>query len=149
MNVALGMARDECFRNDRKLVRARSDIGVARDGVLVCALAPDVERQIVAAITNARTLRITDYYLIRGALDCLILIGNTSRAAVVGCTVRPRLESSASNKKSWCARTDSNRQPSDPKSDALSIELRTLADYILVPRRSVRRRWITGGWTGP
>ena len=24
------------------------------------------------------------------------------------------------------ARTDSNRQPSDPKSDALSIELRTL-----------------------
>ena len=26
----------------------------------------------------------------------------------------------------WRARTDSNRQPSDPKSDALSIELRTL-----------------------
>ena len=32
----------------------------------------------------------------------------------------------------WCARTDSNRQPSDPKSDALSIELRTLVHYILV-----------------
>ena len=30
------------------------------------------------------------------------------------------------------ARTDSNRQPSDPKSDALSIELRTLVHYILV-----------------
>ena len=34
--------------------------------------------------------------------------------------------------KHWCARTDSNRQPSDPKSDALSIELRTLVHYILV-----------------
>jgi len=34
----------------------------------------------------------------------------------------------------WCARTDSNRQPSDPKSDALSIELRTLVHYILVVR---------------
>ena len=31
----------------------------------------------------------------------------------------------AGNGNYWCARRDSNSQPSDPKSDALSIELRT------------------------
>ena len=42
------------------------------------------------------------------------------------------MSSIGENRISWCARTDSNRQPSDPKSDALSIELRTLVHYILV-----------------
>jgi site-specific DNA recombinase len=37
----------------------------------------------------------------------------------------------------WCARRDSNPQPSDPKSEALSIELRTLVHRVIVPTQFV------------
>lgn len=51
----------------------------------------------------------------------------------------------AGNGNYWCARRDSNSQPSDPKSDALSIELRTLVNYsvtvaVLGARGGFRRR---------